>query len=289
MLNNSHVQSLHSMLRHRPIKSQDDAILMKALSRRLQSVPAEHCESHCYAGEEGIFMNELGKHLQFPTRTFHKPNYLQDFLQRLGLIYTKEQKGKAVVVCVRAPAQLLASYRQTNAPEGVWLQQGWLNAVHDAMDAGPPLYDPITDLAAPGAPLLVATPVDPHVAPSSDSPSKASGWPSPLPKEAMAPVTSPATGQATASASVSALSPAAVTEPLHTKAVLQTADTASRVRESGEVAEPNIDAASQTAVAQMPAIPEPSSAPADAENEEGGSLELSEVRTDFALFWRHSW
>lgn len=63
------------------------------------------------AGEEGIFMNDLGKHLQFPTRTFHKPSYLQDFLQRLGLIFTKEQKGKAVVVCVRAPAPLLATYR----------------------------------------------------------------------------------------------------------------------------------------------------------------------------------
>ena len=56
-------------------------------------------------------MNDLGKHLQFPTRTFHKPSYLQDFLQRLGLIFTKEQKGKAVVVCVRAPAPLLATYR----------------------------------------------------------------------------------------------------------------------------------------------------------------------------------
>ena len=266
------------MLSHSPFKSQDDTVLMKTFCRHHQSAHAEchGLKGYCNAGEEGIFMNDLGKHLQFPTRTFHKPNYLQDFLQRLGLIYTKEQRGKAVVVCVRAPAPLLASYRQSNAPEGVWLQQGWLNAVHDAMDAGPPLYDPTTDLAAPGAPLLVATPVDAPVAPMSPTPATASAWPSPLPRDPSA--TALATGQL-ASASVSALSPATAAKPLYTEAVLQPDDTSDRVREPEEAAELNTDVASQSAIAQMPAIPEPSSAPAEVEDEEEHSLELSEARS----------
>ncbi|KAL0049611.1 hypothetical protein WJX82_006036 [Trebouxia sp. C0006] len=37
------------------------------------------------AGDEGIVMSELGRHLQFPIRTFHKPNYLKEFTTRLGL------------------------------------------------------------------------------------------------------------------------------------------------------------------------------------------------------------
>lgn len=219
-----------------------------------------------HAGEEGIFMSDLGRQLQFPTRTFHKPNYLQDFLQRLGLMYTKEQKGKAVVVCVRAPGPLLASYRQTNAPEGMWLQQGWLNAVHDAIEAGPPLLDPSTDLAAPSAPLLVATPAEPPLSPL---------W----------------TAQTTASPQAPALpmqpSPAmaAVSAPVAERGLSHTQDTSqqsasSEGRENGSAkpAELKRHVRFELTDAQMPEIPEPSSTTADLEDEEEAAPALTEVR-----------
>ncbi len=102
------------------------------------------------SGEEGIVMSELGRHLQFPIRTFHKPNYLKEFTARLGLYACKEQKGKAVVVCVHAPQKLLDEYRQAHPPAGPWLQHGWVNAVYTAMD---------TDLAAQDDPPESAVPM----------------------------------------------------------------------------------------------------------------------------------
>ncbi|KAL0040405.1 hypothetical protein WJX77_006212 [Trebouxia sp. C0004] len=109
------------------------------------------------AGEEGIVMSELGRHLQFPIRTFHKPNYLKEFTTRLGLYACKEQRGKAVVVCVHAPQKLLDEYRQSHAPAGPWLQNGWLNAVHNAMDTGLAGHDAPTD---PAVPMITATPLE---------------------------------------------------------------------------------------------------------------------------------
>ena len=112
-------------------------------------------------------MSELGKHLQFPIRTFHKPNYLKEFTARLGLYACKEQKGKAVMVCVHAPQDLLDAYRQANPPTGAWLQHGWLGAVYDAMDAGLPPQD---DPAESAVPMITATPTEepvPHLQPGS--------------------------------------------------------------------------------------------------------------------------
>ncbi len=111
----------------------------------------------CFPGEEGIVMSELGRHLQFPIRTFHKPNYLKEFTTRLGLYACKEQRGKAVVVCVHAPQKLLDEYRQSHAPAGPWLQNGWLNAVHNAMDTGLAGHDAPAD---PVVPMIDATPLE---------------------------------------------------------------------------------------------------------------------------------
>ena len=111
----------------------------------------------CFPGDEGIVMSELGRHLQFPIRTFHKPNYLKEFTTRLGLYACKEQRGKAVVVCVHAPQKLLDEYRQSHAPAGPWLQNGWLNAVHNAMDTGLAGHDAPTD---PAIPMIDATPLE---------------------------------------------------------------------------------------------------------------------------------
>ena len=102
-------------------------------------------------------MSELGKHLQFPIRTFHKPNYLKEFTARLGLYACKEQRGKAVVVCVHAPQKLLDDYRQSHAPAAPWLQRGWLNAVHDVMNTGLPAGD---DPAESAVPMITATPTE---------------------------------------------------------------------------------------------------------------------------------
>ncbi|KAA6420263.1 MAG: hypothetical protein FRX49_09747 [Trebouxia sp. A1-2] len=109
------------------------------------------------AGEEGIVMSELGRHLQFPIRTFHKPNYLKEFTTRLGLYACKEQRGKTVVVCVHAPQKLLDEYRQSHAPTGPWLQNGWLNAVHNAMDTSLAGLDAPAD---PAVPIITATPLE---------------------------------------------------------------------------------------------------------------------------------
>jgi len=111
----------------------------------------------CFPGEDGIVMSELGRHLQFPIRTFHKPNYLKEFTARLGLYACKEQRGKAVVVCVHAPQKLLDEYRQSHAPAGPWLQNGWLNAVHNAMDTGLAGHDAPAD---PAVPMIDATPLE---------------------------------------------------------------------------------------------------------------------------------
>ncbi len=102
-------------------------------------------------------MSELGRHLQFPIRTFHKPNYLKEFTTRLGLYACKEQRGKAVVVCLHAPQKLLDEFRQSHAPAGPWLQNGWLNAVHNAMDMGLAGRDAPTD---PAVPMITATPLE---------------------------------------------------------------------------------------------------------------------------------
>ncbi len=118
---------------------------------------ALHLKLCCFPGEEGIVMSELGRHLQFPIRTFHKPNYLKEFTTRLGLYACKEQRGKAVVVCVHAPQKLLDEYRQSHAPAGPWLQNGWLNAVHNAMDTGLVGHDAATD---PAVPMINATPLE---------------------------------------------------------------------------------------------------------------------------------
>ena len=107
-------------------------------------------------------MSELGRHLQFPIRTFHKPNYLKEFTSRLGLYACKEQKGKAVVVCVHAPQNLLDDYRQSHAPAGAWLHHGWLNAVYDAADTGLPTD---TDPAESVVPMVTATPTEPTPSP----------------------------------------------------------------------------------------------------------------------------
>ena len=102
-------------------------------------------------------MSELGKHLQFPTRTFHKPNHLKDFTARLGLYACKEQRGKAVVVCLHAPQKLLDEYRQQHPPAGAWLQHGWVNAVHDAIGAGLPAD---SDPAESAVPMIAAMPAE---------------------------------------------------------------------------------------------------------------------------------
>ena len=102
-------------------------------------------------------MSELGRHLQFPIRTFHKPNYLKEFTTRLGLYACKEQRGKTVVVCVHAPQKLLDEYRQSHAPTGPWLQNGWLNAVHNAMDTSLAGLDAPAD---PAVPIITATPLE---------------------------------------------------------------------------------------------------------------------------------
>ena len=102
-------------------------------------------------------MSELGRQLQFPTRTFHKPNHLKDFTARLGLYACKEQRGKAVVVCLHAPQALLEEYRRLHPPAGAWLQHGWVNAVCDALDKGLPAdKDPV--VAA--VPMITASPAE---------------------------------------------------------------------------------------------------------------------------------
>lgn len=125
-----------------------------------------------HTGEEGIVMSELGKHLQFPTRTFHKPNHLKDFTARLGLYACKEQRGKAVVVCLHAPQQLLDEYRQQHPPAGAWLQHGWVSAVHDAIGAGLPAD---LDPADSTLPIIAAMPAEEAVqAPQQKSDTAAS-------------------------------------------------------------------------------------------------------------------
>lgn len=102
-------------------------------------------------------MSELGRQLQFPTRTFHKPHHLRDFTARLGLYACKEQRGKAVVVVLHAPQALLDEYRRLHPPAGAWLQHGWVNAVCDALDTGLPAdIDPVTSTV----PLITATPAE---------------------------------------------------------------------------------------------------------------------------------
>lgn len=235
---------------------------------------AHELQHDCNAGEEGIVMNELGRHLQFPTRTFHKPNYLQDFLQRLGLIYTKEQKGKTVVVCVRAPGPLLASYRQTNAPEGLWLQHGWLHAVHDAIEAGPPLseLDPSIDLAAPGAPLLLATHAEAASAVLSEA---ADAAVSQSARRSDLILASPA-----GSAAVPASTP---TAPSHVMSSEQHEQTATRPGEAAEAPELNTGALVQHAAALMPAIPERSAALPEEQGVAEAVPSLTEVRLTYSL------
>ena len=102
-------------------------------------------------------MSELGRQLQFPTRTFHKPNHLKDFTARLGLYACKEQRGKAVVVCLHAPQALLEEYRRLHPPAGAWLQHGWVNAVCDALDKGLPAdKDPVVT----AVPMITASPAE---------------------------------------------------------------------------------------------------------------------------------
>ena len=102
-------------------------------------------------------MSELGRQLQFPTRTFHKPNHLKDFTARLGLYACKEQRGKAVVVCLHAPQALLDEYRRLHPPAGAWLQHGWVNAVCDALDKGLPAdKDPVVT----AVPMITASPAE---------------------------------------------------------------------------------------------------------------------------------
>ena len=112
-------------------------------------------------------MSELGRQLQFPTRTFHKPHHLKDFTARLGLYACKEQRGKAVVVCLHAPQALLEVYRRLYPPTGAWLQHGWVNAVCDALDKGlPSETDPVTM----AVPLISATPAEQAAAPQQQVP-----------------------------------------------------------------------------------------------------------------------
>ena len=102
-------------------------------------------------------MSELGRQLQFPTRTFHKPNHLKDFTARLGLYACKEQRGKAVVVCLHAPQELLDEYRRLHPPAGAWLQHGWVSAVCDALDKGLPAdKDPVVT----AVPMITALPAE---------------------------------------------------------------------------------------------------------------------------------
>ena len=102
-------------------------------------------------------MSELGRALQFPTRTFHKPNHLKDFTARLGLYACKEQRGKAVVVCLHAPHKLLDDYRRQHAPAGAWLQRGWLEAVYEAADQGAAANE---NPAQGAVPLIAAQPAE---------------------------------------------------------------------------------------------------------------------------------
>lgn len=121
-------------------------------------------------GEEGIVMSELGRQLQFPTRTFHKPHHLKDFTARLGLYACKEQRGKAVVVCLHAPQALLEEYRRLHPPAGAWLQRGWVNAVCDALDKGLPAEtDPVTS----AVPLITAMPAEQAAAAPQQEPNAA--------------------------------------------------------------------------------------------------------------------
>ena len=102
-------------------------------------------------------MSQLGKQLQFPTRTFHKPNHLKEFTARLGLYACKEQRGKAVAVCLHAPQELLNEYRQLHAPAGAWLKQGWLHAVCDAMDHDGYAADEVIESPVP---MIAAVPAE---------------------------------------------------------------------------------------------------------------------------------
>lgn len=217
-------------------------------------------------------MNELGKHLQFPTRTFHKPNYLQDFLQRLGLMYTKEQKGKAVVVCVRAPGPLLATHRQGNPPEGLWLQQGWLHAVHDAIDAGPASadLDPGTDIAAPGAILLHALPAEPMAASMAQAAVNTN----------MSQPSLPSRSTTAGTAGLAALPMSESQSSARPQAVQQSQQLP--VRPQGQLAQVDIDLPLQQAVPQMPVIPAPSSTILTAQDEENVEPGLTQV-TELAL------
>lgn len=102
-------------------------------------------------------MSELGRQLHFPTRTFHKPNHLKDFTARLGLYACKEQRGKAVVVCLHAPQTLLDEYRRLHPPAGAWLQHGWVNAVCDALDKG---LSADKDPVVTAVPMITASPAE---------------------------------------------------------------------------------------------------------------------------------